>query len=94
MKIYNSSNGTWDSTISIETLVTNIPNPDAVESKWAEIHRHYRHRYPELTGHDVNYYPGEFDQVLKRIAKRTFRNVQEVSDEIMHMKPSRSSQLL
>ncbi|MCK7590625.1 hypothetical protein M0G43_08575 [Subsaxibacter sp. CAU 1640] len=94
MKIYNSINGSWNSSTTTETSLSTSLKPDAIESKWAEIHRHYRHRYPELTGHDVNYYPGEFDQVLKRIAKRTFRNVQEVSDEIMHMKPSRSSQLL
>ncbi|WP_027125113.1 hypothetical protein [Gelidibacter mesophilus] len=61
------------------------PNEDPeqeAESHWKAIESDYRKHYPKLTDTDVNYKAGEFSDVPRRIAKRTNRTPEAVSQEI------------
>lgn len=84
----NSSN--WNSGLSTESLrsLTKTKAPQDLERKWGEIHTEYRRRYPELLHEDLHYRPGGFNSMTERIAKRTFRNTDDVLQEIIHWRPS------
>lgn len=59
----------------------NNSNSD-IESRWIAIESDYRARYPKITVEDVNYTSGEFERMIRRIAKRLNRTPEDVSMEI------------
>ena len=57
-------------------------NLDDLQTKWNEIQKEYREKYPSLTSEDVDYRSGEFDSMTDRLAQRTNRTRKEVRNEI------------
>lgn len=74
----HNSNVNWESGDSHSSG----SNSQDLERKWNSISTDYRKRYPNITSEDVDYRQGEFDNMTERIAKRTNRSRQQVSQEI------------
>lgn len=67
----------------------NADEDSTIERRWNDIENDYRKRYPNITDEDVTYQSGDFDNMTGRIAKRTNRNLEEVTNEIRDWERSR-----
>lgn len=90
--VNNHPNGiTWDNGPSEERIGDFSREPYArsdMDHKWGDIQNEYRIHYPELANEDLSYFPGKFDELTQRIAKKTLRSHQEVKEELEHWTPS------
>lgn len=64
-----------------------VRNPDnsnnqPLEAKWEVIKKDYQQQYPALNDDDLQYLPGEFEEMMSLIASKTQRSRAEVNNEI------------